>query len=225
MASVGAAKGEDGARTFLRVCSAASAVAAACLVVLAFLPRPPFPYDHGRIISGAQVLSPGQVGPYTDYLEANLAFDGVYLLGHLLTWVGYAAVLRGQRRPAGAVAGAVVAAVGLLSGGLDLLENSVRWVVVGGLEDGFAGPAVGAAWGVVVEMSFWATYVAAVVAGAAVLGRGRWGLLAGSVGLLCVPAALALYPTGFFYSFLWLIAWQATSAAFLWVAAGAEGPG
>lgn len=206
-------------QSFLRIAAVASAGAAVCLIVLAFLPRPPFAYSHGRIVAGSQVLTSEQAEQYTAYLRANLSFDAVYLLGHVLTWLGYAAlVARRQRVVAGALA-----AVGLASGGLDLLENEVRWAVAGSLGTASAaGPAVGLVWETVVGMSFWAIYVAALATSAAIFSMGRLGRLTAAVGFLCVPAAAVVYARGFFFSFLWLIAWHAVSAAFLWRADARE---
>ncbi len=197
---------------FFRVCGTASLLAAACLVVLAFLPRPPFAYSHEDIVWGAQQLTSEQLPEYLRYLKANLSFDGIYLLGHVMTWIGFGSLIA-ERRP---TLGSAITWVGIASCGLDLLENSMRWVVVGHLQDGAAGPAVGFVWSSAVEMSFWAIYVATLLTSADLVGRGKPGLLVGSVGFLCVPAALVLYWRGFFASFVWLILWHTVSAGYLW---------
>jgi hypothetical protein len=102
------------------------------------------------------------------------------------------------------------------SGGLDLLENEIRWAVVGSLETGAAGRTVGTVWSVVAGLSFWAIYAAAVITSVALLDLGRLARWVAALGLLCVPAAFLLYWRGFFFSFLWLIAWHAASAVLLW---------
>lgn len=189
----------------VRACAVASAVAALCLVVLAYLPRPPFSYSHDAIIGGAQQLSVEQTAQYLAYLRANLTFDGIYLLG-------YGVVIAERRR----LAGAAIVAIGVASGALDLLENEIRWAVVTGLEADAASVGVGTLWRVVSGMSIWAIYVAAAVTSVALLERGRTGRLMGALGLLSAPAASLLYWRGFFFSFLWLILWHAASAVYLW---------
>jgi hypothetical protein len=83
---------------------------------------------------------------------------------------------------------------------------------------GAAGPGVGTVWGVAVELSFWAIYVATVLTSADLVGRGTAGRLVGALGFVGVAAALVLYWRGFFASFVWLIVWHLASGAYLWSA-------
>ncbi|MEO8603446.1 MAG: hypothetical protein ABI629_12790 [bacterium] len=193
----------------LRSCAVASAVAAACLGALALLPRPPFALDHVRILSGTATLTAEQLEQYRHYLRLNLSVDGVFLLGQVMTWIGYAVVTRSR------VLAASIAIIGIGGAGLDLLENEIRWSVAARLADGAATPAIGTLWEVVVGLSFWASYVAALLAAVAIVPFGRAARLASAVGVFGIAAAAARYEFDFLPSFLWLIAWHVVSAQFL----------
>ena len=196
-----------------RAAALASAVAAAALVVLAFLPRPSPPISHFEVLSGKRVLQPAELAEYLAYLRSNLAGDSLYLLGHIGTWWGYAARLR---RSAPGIA-ALLAGLGLLSGGLDFVENEIRWALLSTLREGLPIPAGwGTVWELVVGLSFWAIFIPALLTAATLWSRHPADRTMACLASVCAVTAPWTYYGGFFPSFIWLITWHAASAIYLW---------
>lgn len=200
----------------LRFFAGAAGVAALALIVLALLPRP-FAIDHFAILLNPAGLTPDRLASYADYLASNLSVDGVYLLGHIGMWAGYALLIR-RRQPGIA---AFVLGLGLLSGMLDFLENAVRWSLVQGLLLGAeVSPAWAYVWKIVLELSFVAIFVTVLVVVPFVLNRNWTGKLLAVVSGFGLAGVLTVYTGGYLVSFLWLILWHLTSAIVLWVEAG-----
>lgn len=198
----------------MEACAIWAAIAAIALVVLAFIPRPAFEFEHFDVLSGRQALSDVATADYLRYLRANLTVDSFYILGFIMTWIGYGRLIAHRSR----LMGVAVAASGVIAGSLDFLENEFRWgmaeLVRRGIPVSSAWPA---AWSVILGLSFWAVFfpLALTVIGTWDDGKfGRWVSVLGILGLL---TAVNLRYSGFFWAFIWLMLWQLASAAFLWV--------
>lgn len=187
----------------------ASLLAAVTLCVLAFLPRPDFPFAHADILSGAQLLSAAQREAYSAYVRLNLAFDSVYLLLQILVWCGLGTVLA-HKSP---LTAALVLLVGTCGVCLDFAENSIRW---GFLTLGSPPSAtLAAVWSAIYAMSFWLMVIAAVVASSACWSPRLLARLSAMAGLLAIPAAALTFSVGFKSLFFWMIAWHLVIGLFL----------
>lgn len=198
---------------FITAGSLGSFIALAGLLAMAVLPRP-FPgMDHFPLLSGLVHLEPELFAGYASYVRHNLALDSVYLLGHAVMWLGMASV---AAKESSRVAG-LLAVLGLLSAGLDFAENEMRWSALRALSVGQPLPvSLLADWQTLFGLSFWAVFLSALTAGISVAHRkGTARLISALAGALMLVAP-AVYLTGHFPAFLWLIAWHAAAGVFLW---------
>jgi len=203
---------EDG-HTFLVRCGAVAAmVAFVALVVLALLPRP-LGDKHFEILTGFAQLSTADKSNYLFYLKTNFAVDSIYLLGHIIMWLGFSVVI-GARS---GILGTAVAVIGVSGAFLDFLENEMRWSFVLGLTRGLPADISGVyAWNTVTAMSYWTIIVAAVVTSIGVWSvdpRNKWLSFIGMAGLATVPF---IYSSGHVATFLWIVLWHGAGAWFLW---------
>lgn len=190
--------------------AAGAAVASAALVVLMLLARP---YDHFAVMSGAGSLSAAQWKVYAGQVTKDLSWDGVYLLGHALTWVGYGALLAVASR-AGAT---LVVALGFLGVGLDFAENEMRWASLKAALAGAPLPLAELAhWQVMAALSYWSIFVAAILAGVLILAlRARGGMVLAALAFAAFLVGPSTYRYGPLAAFVWVLTWHAATAVFL----------
>lgn len=168
--------------------------------------RMPRPVDTARVMLSDPRLLESTPAPGLAWL---LTLDSAYLLCSALGWLGLAVALHARvRGPA-----ALVAGLGLLSVGLDFLENEMHWAAAQVL----AAPAAAAAsdhvgwvlaWHTVQGLSYWPLALAAWLAGVLASLRLRGGavlFVLGSGGVLAVPLVHVVGPPS---AFGWILTWH-----------------
>lgn len=190
--------------------SIGAAVACGALCVLMFLPRT---WDHLAVISNLASLPADQVRLYSNQVASDLTFDSVYLLGHAVMWIGFAALVSNESK---GVANSI-AILGLLGSFLDFTENEMRWAAVKLAVIGSAAPANRLAdWQMVFGLSYWPLFLCCILTSIAVARRPRGGFVLVALAAACTFAGPSVYKAGPLPAFLWIIAWHFGSALFLW---------
>ncbi len=200
-------------RNFILGGAIGALVAFISLIVMAFLPRPFSPMDHASILSGLNTLSTEQLSAYKTYVIRNLTWDSFYLIGHVLMWFGYSAVI--SRSSKGLAM--FVAILGFSCAWLDFIENEMRWAALQFLiNNDYTSISNLADWHVIFGLSFWIIFICGLICGMAVAGKEN------IKKIVCVMAVLGglIAPLSYLYghlaAFLWLIVWHGVSALFLW---------
>lgn len=202
-----------------RIAAICSALAAVLLMVMVL---PVWPNDEYLALGDVLVRGKPprfELGAFLAAERWRLAVDAAFILVAMVAWLGVAQIVAERS----ARLASVIVVLALVSSALDFLENELEIAAIQSvLAHGHAG-ALGPAWLVIRNLSFWLLLMAVAVAAWGAAGRAgsrRWVAVTGGA----IPVAIPGLVDGRFYALthVWLLGWFAAITALVWRQSGGQ---